>query len=25
MVPSTPEEFEDLERMQKGVWGRLGY
>jgi len=25
MAPSTPEEFEDLARMQKGVWGRLGY
>jgi len=25
MVPETPDEFEDLERMQKGVWGRLGY
>ena len=25
MVPSTPEEIEDLQRMQKGVWGRLGY
>ena len=25
MVPSTPEEVEDLKRMQKGVWGRLGY
>ena len=25
MVPSTSEEFEDLERMQKAVWGRLGY
>jgi prepilin-type N-terminal cleavage/methylation domain-containing protein/prepilin-type processing-associated H-X9-DG protein len=25
MVPDTPEEREDLERMQKAVWGRLGY
>jgi prepilin-type N-terminal cleavage/methylation domain-containing protein/prepilin-type processing-associated H-X9-DG protein len=25
MVPVTPEEKEDLETMQKGVWGRLGY
>jgi prepilin-type N-terminal cleavage/methylation domain-containing protein/prepilin-type processing-associated H-X9-DG protein len=25
MVPMTPEEKEDLETMQKGVWGRLGY
>ncbi|HUT45794.1 MAG TPA: prepilin-type N-terminal cleavage/methylation domain-containing protein [Sedimentisphaerales bacterium] len=25
MVPSTPEEFADLARMQKGIWGRLGY
>ncbi len=25
MVPVTPEEKEDLEMMQKGVWGRLGY
>jgi len=25
MVPTTPDEFEDLERMQRGVWGRLGY
>ena len=25
MVPETPEEFQDLYRMQKGVWGRLGY
>jgi prepilin-type N-terminal cleavage/methylation domain-containing protein/prepilin-type processing-associated H-X9-DG protein len=25
MVPETPAEFEDLARMQKGVWGRLGY
>jgi hypothetical protein len=23
MVPETPEEFEDLYRMQKAVWGRL--
>ena len=25
MLPETPEEFQDLYRMQKGVWGRLGY
>ena len=25
MAPSTPEEFEDLRRMQRAVWGRLGY
>jgi prepilin-type N-terminal cleavage/methylation domain-containing protein/prepilin-type processing-associated H-X9-DG protein len=25
MVPETPDEFEDLERMQRAVWGRLGY
>ena len=25
MVPEIPAEFEDLARMQKGVWGRLGY
>jgi prepilin-type N-terminal cleavage/methylation domain-containing protein/prepilin-type processing-associated H-X9-DG protein len=25
MAPSTPEEIEDLQRMQKGIWGRLGY
>lgn len=25
MVPETPEEKEDLERMQIAVWGRLGY
>jgi prepilin-type N-terminal cleavage/methylation domain-containing protein/prepilin-type processing-associated H-X9-DG protein len=25
MVPSTPEEIEDLQRMQKAIWGRLGY
>jgi len=25
MAPETPEEFADLERMQKAVWGRLGY
>jgi len=25
MAPETPEEFEDLERMQKAIWGRLGY
>jgi len=25
MVPETPEEFADLARMQKGIWGRLGY
>jgi prepilin-type processing-associated H-X9-DG protein len=25
MVPGTPEERDDLERMQIAVWGRLGY
>jgi prepilin-type processing-associated H-X9-DG protein len=25
MVPDTPEERDDLERMQIAVWGRLGY
>lgn len=25
MQPETPEDFQDLYRMQKGVWGRLGY
>jgi prepilin-type N-terminal cleavage/methylation domain-containing protein/prepilin-type processing-associated H-X9-DG protein len=25
MVPETNEEFEDLEKVQKGVWGKLGY
>ena len=25
MVPETPEEKEDLETMQKAIWGRLGY
>ena len=25
MQPVTAAEFEDLERMQKAVWGRLGY
>jgi prepilin-type N-terminal cleavage/methylation domain-containing protein/prepilin-type processing-associated H-X9-DG protein len=25
MQPVTADEFEDLERMQKAVWGRLGY
>ncbi len=25
LAPETDEEFEDLERVQKGVWGRLGY
>ena len=25
MLPETPQEFQDLYRMQKGVWGRLGY
>ncbi len=25
MAPVTPEEKEDLERMQKAIWGRLGY
>ncbi len=25
MQPVTPQEFQDLYRMQKGVWGRLGY
>jgi len=25
MVPSTPEGIDDLQRMQKAVWGRLGY
>jgi prepilin-type N-terminal cleavage/methylation domain-containing protein/prepilin-type processing-associated H-X9-DG protein len=25
MVPETPEEFEDLYKTQKAVWGRLGY
>jgi prepilin-type N-terminal cleavage/methylation domain-containing protein/prepilin-type processing-associated H-X9-DG protein len=25
MVPTTPDEYEDLHNMQKAVWGRLGY
>jgi prepilin-type N-terminal cleavage/methylation domain-containing protein/prepilin-type processing-associated H-X9-DG protein len=25
MVPETPDEFEDLHKIQKAVWGRLGY
>jgi prepilin-type N-terminal cleavage/methylation domain-containing protein/prepilin-type processing-associated H-X9-DG protein len=25
MQPETVDEYEDLQRMQKGVWGRLGY
>ena len=25
MQPETQDEFEDLRRMQKGVWGRVGY
>ncbi|MGD8786747.1 MAG: type II secretion system protein [Phycisphaerales bacterium] len=25
MVPETDEEFEDLKKVQKGVWGKLGY
>jgi prepilin-type processing-associated H-X9-DG protein len=25
MQPETADEFEDLQRMQKAVWGRLGY
>ena len=25
MVPETPEEIEDLHRLHKAVWGRLGY
>jgi prepilin-type N-terminal cleavage/methylation domain-containing protein/prepilin-type processing-associated H-X9-DG protein len=25
MVPETPDEFEDLYKIQKAIWGRLGY
>jgi prepilin-type N-terminal cleavage/methylation domain-containing protein/prepilin-type processing-associated H-X9-DG protein len=25
MVPESPDEFEDLHKIQKAVWGRLGY
>ena len=25
MVPVSPEDFEDLHKMQKAIWGRLGY
>jgi prepilin-type N-terminal cleavage/methylation domain-containing protein/prepilin-type processing-associated H-X9-DG protein len=25
MVPESPDDYEDLHKMQKGVWGRLGY
>jgi len=25
MVPQTPEEFEDLHKIQKAIWGQLGY
>ena len=25
MVPTTPDEYEDLHNMQRAVWGRLGY
>jgi len=25
MVPQTPDEFEDLHKIQKAIWGRLGY